>query len=404
MSSTTEPTPRPDGPGASAPVSGADVLVVGAGLAGSTIARELAERGGRRVVVLEARQHVAGNAYDVVDEAGVLIHQYGPHIFHTNNQRVVEYLSRFTDWNGYSHEVLANVHGLFLPVPVNKISLRLAFGKQRGDELIAKLVGRFGDGEKVTIRQLREESDADLAEVADYVYRNVFLTYTTKQWGVGPDEVDESVTARVPVFISEDCRYFQDAHQGLPVDGYTALVQCMLEHPGIEVRLGVDARQVFKFGDGEVRVGGEPFGGTVIYTGPLDELFGNRFGSLPYRTLDFDFETLQQDRFQPSGTVNYTVSEDFTRITEFKHLTRQDAPGRTTIVREFPRDYVPDSTDEAYYPIIDPANLELHGRYAELASELPDFHAIGRLAEYRYFNMDQVVARALKLADRLLAD
>ncbi|WP_052462496.1 UDP-galactopyranose mutase [Nigerium massiliense] len=379
-----------------------DCLVVGAGLSGTTVARELAERGGRRVLVLEARRHVGGNAYDELDSSGVLIHLYGPHIFHTNNQTVFDYLSRFTDWNGYQHEVLANVHGQYLPVPFNKQSIRVAFGPQRGEELIAKLIDRYGDGEKVTIRQLRDESDPDLAEVADYVYRNVFVTYTTKQWGVGPDEVDPSVTARVPVFISEDCRYFQDAHQGLPADGYTAMVQRMLDHPNITVRCGIDARSVLSLEAEQVLVQGVPFDGTVVYTGPLDELFGNQFGHLPYRTIDFAFESLPVDEYQPSGTVNYTVSEDFTRITEFKHLTKQQVPGHTSIVREYPRDYQPDTDDEAYYPIIDDANLDLHRRYSELAAELPDFHAIGRLADYRYFNMDQVVNRALKLAGRLI--
>ncbi|WP_217634168.1 UDP-galactopyranose mutase [Raineyella antarctica] len=386
-------------------ISAYDAVVVGAGFAGVTLARELAERGGRRVLVLEQRPHIGGNAYDHVDDAGVLVHKYGPHIFHTRIDRVFDHLSRFTSWNGYSHEVLADVHGTYLPVPFNKVSMRLAFGAERGEQLIAKMVARFGDGAKVSINELREEADPDLAEVAEYVYRNVFLYYTLKQWGTTPDKIDASVTARVPVFLSEDCRYFQDPFQGLPTDGYTELIGRMLDHPGITVHTGIDARAVLDLATpGVVKVAGQPFAGTVIYTGPLDELFDCRFGRLPYRSLDFVFETYEQDHFQPVGTVNYTVSEDYTRITEFKYLTRQELPGRTTIVREYPKDYEPDAGMDPYYPVLDAEHLALHGRYVALTRELPDFHPIGRLAEYRYYNMDATVANALELADRLLEE
>ena len=278
-----------------------DCIVVGAGFAGATVARELAERGGRRVVVIESRDHIGGNAYDHLDEAGVLVHKYGPHIFHTYDERVWEYLSRFTEWNGYSHEVLADVHGTFLPVPFNKESIRRAFGPERGEALIAKLVERFGDEVKVPISKLREERDPDLAEVADYIHENVFLHYTTKQWGKRPEEIDPSVTARVPVFLSEDPRYFQDPHQGLPTNGYTAIFEAMLDHPNITVHTGVDARDILHLEGDVVSVDGRPYPGIVVYTGPLDELFGNRFGRLPYRSLDFVFETLPVDRSSPAA-------------------------------------------------------------------------------------------------------
>lgn len=382
-----------------------DAIVVGAGCAGATVARELAERGGRRVLVLERRNHIAGNAFDHEDEAGILIHQYGPHIFHTTDQRVFDFLSRFTAWNGYSHEVLADVHGTYLPVPFNKVSLRVAFGAMRGEELINKLVDRFGEGAKVPISELRDEEDPDLNEVADYVWNNVFLHYTTKQWGKSADEIDPSVTARVPVFVSEDCRYFTDPYQGLPTDGYTPMFERMLEHPQIDVRTDFDAATILGFGEaGELLVGGEPFAGQVVFTGALDELFGYRFGHLPYRSLDFDFETHAVDEYQPRGTINYTVSEDFTRITEFKHLTKQQLSGRTTIVREFSQAYEPDAGMDPYYPEVSEAAQAMHAAYVELASGYSTFQILGRLAEYRYYNMDATIAHALDLADRLLEE
>lgn len=382
-----------------------DVIVVGAGFAGATVARELAERGGKRVVVLEQRNHIGGNAYDRLDDAGVLIHQYGPHIFHTVDGRVFDYVSRFTTWNGYSHEVLADVYGTFIPVPFNKKSIRVAFGPERGERLIAKLVDRFGDETKVPISELRKEDDPELIEIADYVWKNVFLYYTTKQWGKSAEEIDVSVTARVPVFLSEDCRYFTDPHQGLPTDGYTKIFERMLDHPGIEVRTEVDARKLLDLSTPDVvKVEGVPFAGTIIYTGPLDELFGCRFGRLPYRSLDFVFETHPVDRFQERGTINYTVTEDYTRITEFKHLTRQELPGVTTVVREYSRDYDPDAGMDPYYPEVNDEVQRMHAAYGELAAALPSFFPLGRLAEYRYYNMDATVAKALDLADRLLEE
>lgn len=382
-----------------------DAIIVGAGFAGATVARELAERGGKRVIVLESRDHVGGNAYDRLDDAGVLIHQYGPHIFHTVDARVFSYLSRFTQWNGYSHEVLADVHGTYLPVPFNKISIRRAFGPERGEQLIEKLIARFGDEKKVPISELRKESDPDLIELADYVWENVFLHYTTKQWGKSAEEIDVSVTARVPVYVSEDCRYFTDPYQGLPLEGYTAVFDRMLDHPGITVRTGVDARRLLDVETpGVVAVEGRPYAGVVIYTGPLDELFGCRYGRLPYRSLDFEFETLPVDQFQPRGTINYTVSEDFTRITEFKHMTKQVLPGVTTIVREYSRDYDPDAGMDPYYPEVNDEVQRMHDRYKTLAAGLPAFYPLGRLAEYRYYNMDATVANALALADKLLKE
>ena len=378
-----------------------DVLVIGAGFAGAVAARELAERGGKRVLLVERRSHLGGNAYDCLDEAGVLIHQYGPHIFHTNNRRVYDYLSRFTQWRDYQHRVVANVHGTLMPVPFNLTSLRMAFGTEKGMRLEKKLLAAYGAEKKVTILDLRQNTDPELAEVADYVYENVFVHYTMKQWGTTPEQIDPATTARVPVFLSLDDRYFQDAYQGIPLEGYTPIFERMLDHPNITVRLNTDARDLLELG-GEIRLEGEPFRGTILYTGAVDELFGCIYGRLPYRTLDFRFETHPVEWYQSHGTVNYTVDQDYTRITEFKYFSGQDLPDRTTIVKEYSRAYTGAEGETPYYAIINPENNALYERYRVRTEGYEDFHLLGRLAEYKYYNMDAIVDRALTLCDELL--
>ncbi|MCI8514209.1 MAG: UDP-galactopyranose mutase [Lachnospiraceae bacterium] len=382
--------------------NGYDAIVIGAGFAGAVAAREMAEKEGRRVLILERRSHVGGNAYDCLDEAGVLIHRYGPHIFHTNEEAVYRYLSRFTDWNAYEHRVAAKVHGRFMPVPFNLTSLKMAFGEEEGSRLAEKLIGVYGAEKKVTILELRRNADPDLAKVADYVYQNVFSYYTQKQWGTTPEEIDPATTARVPVFLSEDDRYFQDTWQGIPKDGYTRLFERMLDHPGITVRLNTDGRDYLFFeGSSGIRFEGEPYRGAVIFTGALDEWFDCRFGRLPYRTLDFAFETLPVTWYQPRGTVNYTVDEAFTRITEFKYFSGQDIPDRTTIVKEYSREYTGEAGEIPYYAVINPENNALYARYRALTEGYENFFCLGRLAEYKYYNMDAIVGQALALCGRL---
>ena len=377
-----------------------DYVAVGAGYAGSVFARAAADAGSR-TLILEKRAHPGGNAYDAEDECGVLCHCYGPHIFHTKDREVYEFLSRFTEWNGYRHEVVAAVGGVELPVPFNLNSLDLAFG-DRAPAIAGALIRRYGEGARVPIIGLRESGDPALTEVADYVYENVFLRYTEKQWGMKPEEIDPATTARVPVVLSRDNGYFDDPYQGLPTDGYTAMFERMLDHPLIDVELNAEALDRLELTDGGgILLDGEPFGGRVIWTGELDRLFAGRLGALPYRTLDFEFEDLPVDRYQSHGTVNYTVSERFTRITEFKHMTGQRIPGVTAIVREYPRGAEPGDTP--YYPIISPENAALYARYAELAARWPRLHPLGRLAEYKYYNMDAIAARALALAKQLAA-
>lgn len=388
-----------------------DAVIVGSGFAGSVTARELAEKGGMRVLIIEKRAHIAGNMYDEYDDAGILVHRYGPHIFHTNDNRVFTYLRRFAGWMGYQHHVLADWHGTYLPVPFNKNSMEIAFGEEKAAHLIEKLIETFGDERKVTINELRAQEDPELAEVADFVYNNVFLYYTQKQWGLTPEEVDPSVTARVPVFISRDNRYFQDAYQGMPLRGYTDLFEQMLDHDNITVCLNTEAESVFDLvfengaedaGLAAIKLHGKEFTGPIVYTGPLDELFLARFGRLPYRSLDFVYETYDEEYKLPCGTVNFTVSEDYTRITEFKHLTHQKAP-RTTIMKEYPRAYTDPTTQTPYYAIINDENNAHYERYRKLTETLPNFYPLGRLAEYRYYNMDKIVGLALDLSKEIIA-
>ena len=383
-----------------------DCLIVGAGMAGAVAARELAEQGGQKVLVLERRNHVGGNMYDRFDERGVLIHQYGPHIFHTNSKRVFDYLSRFTRWRLYEHQVVANIPDgegrLEYPVPFNLVSLRTVFPPEQAEKLEEKLVAAYGREKKVTILQLRQAPDPELAALADYVYDHVFVRYTMKQWGQTPEEIDPATTARVPVFLSEDCRYFQDEYQGMPLEGYTPLFLSLLDHPNITVELNTDAGQRLRLEGERVLLDGEAFSGTVIYTGAADELFACRYGRLPYRTLDFAFESYPVDFWQSHGTVNYTVDRDYTRITEFKYLTGQDLPGTTTIVKEYSRSYTGAAGEVPYYAVINGESNALYARYKALADRIPNFHLLGRLAEYKYYNMDAIAARALELCDSLL--
>lgn len=381
-----------------------DAIVVGAGYAGAVCARRMAEACGFKVAIIERRNHIAGNAYDCKDEAGVLIHKYGPHIYHTTNDRVHEFLSRFTEWTDYSHKVLANVHGQLMPVPFNHQSLKIAFGDEKGERLYQKLVATFGQDKKVPIMELREKNDPELSEIADYVYENVFLHYTMKQWGKTPDEIDPAVMGRVPVFVGDDDRYFPQApHQGMPEVSFTDMFAHMLDHDLISVFLDVDARDILEVGERSVNICGKPFGGEVIYTGALDELFDFDLGALPYRTVDMVFETLDKDQFQPVGTVNYTVSENFTRITEFKNMTGQVVPGKTTILREYSRVYIPGVGETPYYVINEPENIELYKKYRARVEGVLNFHVVGRLAEYRYYDMDGVTASALELSDEIIS-
>lgn len=378
-----------------------DCIIVGAGIAGATVARKLAEEKNKRVLVLERRNHIGGNCYDRPDDYGILIHEYGPHIFHTGDEGVREFLSRFTEWYDFGHEVVAKVGDKRIPVPFNLNTLHMVYDQEKADRLEKKLIGEYGLDSRVPIMKLRESTDADVREIADYVYKNVFLYYTMKQWGQTPEEISPEVTGRVPVVISYDNRYFKDKYQSVPLHGFTPMFEAMLDHPNIEVRTGVDCSDVLEFADGKIYFEKAEYTGDLVYTGALDELFDCRFGRLPYRSLNFKFEHLDQDSFQDHSVVNYTVSEDFTRITEFKFLTGQKDTDGTTIVREYPFAYTGAEGEIPYYAILNDENNALYEKYRALTEQFSKFHLLGRLAEYKYYNIDAMCRKAMDLAEEI---
>ena len=373
-----------------------DVIVVGAGTAGCTVARQLAEQG-KKVLIIEKKNHIGGNCYDAKDEHGVLIHVYGPHIFHTSKENVYAFLSEFTDWYEFRHEVVANVYGQYMPVPFNLHTLKTAYGKEKGRLLEEKLVQIYGMGTKVPILDLMNHVDEDLQMIGKYVYNNIYVYYTMKQWGKKPEEIDPAVTARVPVNISYDNGYFSDKYQGVPLHGFTAMFENMVAHENIDIRLNNEAKDVLAIRKKQVYYQGEAFDGTVIFTGPIDEFFDCKYGRLPYRTLDFQFEHYEQDDFQGHSVVNYTVSEDYTRITEYKYLTGQACKG-TTISKEYPSAYTGEAGQIPYYAIANEENHALFAKYKGEVEDIPNFHLLGRLAEYQYYNIDVMVEKAIELA------
>ena len=365
-----------------------DTLIVGAGYAGSIMAERLAAGCGQSVLVIDRRDHIAGNAYDYVDEQGVVVHAYGPHIFHTNAQRVVEYLSRFTDWRPYEHRVLANVDGQLLPIPINRTTVNQLYGLdlETDDDVDA-----FYNERAEPIDLVKTSEDAVVARVGRDLYERFFRGYTRKQWERDPSELHASVCARIPLRTNTDDRYFTDWHQAMPADGYTTMFRRILDHPNIEVSLGVD---FFEVRD-------EIDYGHLVYTGPVDRYFDYRFGALPYRSLEWDLvnePTPDGGLSQPTGSINFPSEHvPHTRKTEFRHLTGQSPHGSSTIAVEYPR-----SEGDPYYPIPRDDTRALYKQYEQLAAELPNVTFVGRLARYQYLNMDQVVAQALATFDRLV--
>ena len=351
-----------------------DFLIVGAGFAGSVLAERLASTG-KRVLIIDKRNHIGGNAYDFYNEDGILIHKYGPHIFHTNSEDVFNYLSRFTEWRNYQHKVLASVDGQMLPIPINLNTIN----KYYGLELNGLQVEEFLATRAEKVYPVKTSEDVVVSKVGRELYEKFFRGYTRKQWALDPSELDASVTARVPTRTNKDDRYFTDTFQAMPLHGYTKMFEKMLSYPNIKIMLNTNYQEVMN----------EVTYKKLIFTGPVDEYFNYRYGKLPYRSLRFKFETLQTENFQETGTINYPNDYAFTRITEFKHLTGQKHD-KTSLVYEFP-----EAEGDPYYPVPRPENDQLYKKYQALANQLTNTYFVGRLATYKYYNMDQVVAQAL---------
>ncbi len=370
-----------------------DYLIVGAGYAGAILAERIASQLDKKVIIIEKRNHIAGNAFDYYDENGVLVHKYGPHIFHTSSKKVYDYLSDFTKWNTYVHHVKAVVEGKPVPIPFNLNSVYELFPKNFSEKLESKLIEKYGYGLKIPILKLKEVDDSDLKFLAEYIYKNVFYGYTLKQWALKPEELDFNVTSRVPVYISRDNRYFQDTYQQIPAYGYTAMFEKILNHKNIRILLNTDYREAIEYIKFD----------KMIYTGPLDYYFDYIYGQLPYRSLRFEFENFNQSQFQEVGQMNYPNNYDYTRITEFKYLTMQKSIN-TTVAFEYPQEYIP-GINEPYYPIPRDINNELFSKYKAEAEKLDgSVFFVGRLADYKYYNMDQIAGVALQLFEKKIAN
>jgi UDP-galactopyranose mutase len=358
-----------------------DYLIVGAGFAGSVLAERLASGSGKRVMICDKRPHIGGNAYDYYNDDGILIHKYGPHIFHTNSADVFEYLSRFTEWRDYQHRVLAEVDGMRVPIPINLDTINKLYGLK----LNAHEVKDFFEKVREKREPVRTSEDVVINAVGRELYEKFFRGYTRKQWGLDPSELDASVTARVPTRTNRDDRYFTDSFQAMPKHGYTRMFERMLDHPNIKIMLNCDYKEIQK----------EVAFREMVYTGPVDSFFDYRYGKLPYRSLEFKHETHDVEVFQEAPVVNYPNGQPYTRVTEFKYLTGQ-VHKKTGVVYEYPK-----AEGDPYYPIPRPENAELYKKYQELADARDDVHFVGRLATYKYYNMDQIVAQALTVYGKI---
>lgn len=358
-----------------------DFIIVGAGFAGCVLAERLAVTANKKVLILDKRNHIGGNAHDHYDEAGILVHKYGPHIFHTNSKEVYAYLSKFTTWRNYQHKVLASVDGQLFPIPINLNTINEMYGLNLSSDEVAGFLSEKAEKKGTIVTS----EDVVLSSVGRELYEKFFKGYTKKQWNLDPSELSASVTARIPTRTNKDNRYFTDTYQVMPLHGYTKMFEKMLSHPHIHIMLNTDYKDVIN----QINYK------KMIFTGPVDEYFDHCYGKLPYRSIEFKFESYDQEKFQETGTINYPNDYDFTRITEFKYLSGQKHD-KTSVVYEFPKD-----EGDPYYPIPKPDHATLYQRYKNLADELDDVYFVGRLATYKYYNMDQVVAQALSVFKKI---
>jgi len=360
-----------------------DYIIIGAGLSGSVIAERIATQLHEKVLIIEKRNHFAGNCYDYKDENGILIQKYGPHIFHTDYKHVWDYVSRFTDWIYYQHKVLGFIDGKYVPIPFNLNTLYELMPLKLAERLEKKLINNFGYNKKVPILELKKIKDKDLKYLADFIYNKFFLHYTEKQWGLKPEDIDTSVTARVPVVISRDDRYFQDKYQGIPKEGYTKLFEKVIQNKNIKVQLETD----FKDNRDKLKYK------KIFYTGPIDEFFDYKFGKLDYRYVNIDFQTLDIESYQPAAVVNYPNDYDYTRITEFKKFNMNESK-QTTIGIEYPG-----NSGFMAWPVLNERNNKIFQKYWKEAEKLKkeDIYFVGRLAEYKYYDMDDAIAKVLQV-------
>ena len=358
-------------------------IVVGCGISGAVVANLLATKFNEKVIIIEKKKHIAGSCFDYRDDNGICIHKYGSHIFHTNSNIVWEYLSQFSEFNNYEHRVIALIDGIETNIPFNFNSLYQVFPKNMALNLQSKLIENYGKNSKVPILELKKVKDNDLNFLADFIYKKVFLEYTKKQWGILPEKIDSTVTARVPIYIGEDNRYFHDKYQGIPIDGYTELIKKMITHPNITLMLNTDYKNIkLKYK-------------RLFYTGSIDEFFDYKYGKLPYRSLRFEFEEYNYAYYQKSAVVNYTTSEDFTRIHEYKYYLN-DKSDKTVIVKEYSENFE-EGKNERYYPIVNEENLSLYNKYLEEAKHIKNLWFFGRLGDYKYYDIDKAIIRAINL-------
>ncbi|EAH7988401.1 UDP-galactopyranose mutase [Campylobacter jejuni] len=358
-------------------------LIVGCGLSGAILAERLASKG-QEVLIIDKREHIGGNIYDYKDqETNITIHKYGPHVFHTNIKEVWDYISRFTKWYFYFLKVKACIDGKEVNIPFNLDSLYKVFPKEIARNLEKKLIEKYSYNSKTTILELKNSNDKDLQFLADYIYKKVFLGYTVKQWGVKPEEIDSSVSARVPIYISKDDRYFQDTYQAIPKDGYTKMIENIINHPLIKVRLNTDFKDIKKDIEYE----------RLFYTGAIDEFFDYKFGRLPYRSLDIVFETYDKEYMQSCVHINFPNNFDFTRSIEYKYYFNEKSK-KTVLSYEYPCEYE-EGKNERYYPIPNDENQKLYEKYLQEASKLENVHFLGRLGDYKYYDMDKTIERVL---------
>lgn len=359
-----------------------DYLIVGAGFAGAVLAERLASVANKKVLIIDTRNHIGGNAYDYYNNEGILVHKYGPHIFHTNSREVFDYLGKFTEWRPYEHKVLASVDGQLVPMPINLNTINKLYGLNLSSDQLED----FFEQRSEKITRVKTSEDVVVSKVGRELYEKFFRGYTRKMWDLDPSELDSSVTARVPTRTNKDDRYFTDTYQAMPLNGYTRMFEKMLSHPNIKIMLNTDYKEIMDV---------IPYK-SMIFTGPIDSYFNYCFGKLPYRSLEFKFETIDAETFQQTGTINYPNEQAYTRITDFKYLTGQKHP-KTAIVYEFPK-----AEGDPYYPVPRPENAEVYKKYQQLAASMTNTYFVGRLATYKYYNMDQVVAQSLTMFKKLM--